>query len=556
MSENTAEELKRQSLTQLRATAKSYHIRRVSGLRKDDLIAAILEAQQHPDVAISGVRPVQRFDLTSDGELKSADMYAADKHTANTDASDEKENVSNDREPIAPTKPSNGSTLYGGSHTSSYQKPSPQDEPSTTRSTSGAKKDDHSSSKPSLQGQSAQKQRPAEDDGLPSSTADTLEERLAEITPKLGKYIVNEGTLEILPDGYGFLRSVNYNFKPSPDDIYVSQSQVKRFRLKQGDSVVGIVRPPKVGERYFALLRVEAVNGRFPDTLDDRRDFEELMPIYPNQRYVLEYEPLEISTRLIDLFAPLGKGQRSLIVAQPKTGKTTILRNIANAVAENHPETKTIILLIDERPEEVTEMRRTVRNAEVVASTFDEKPENHIGLAEIMFEKAKRLVECKHDVLILMDSITRLSRAYNVCANNSGRTMSGGVDTEALKVPRQLFSSARNIEGGGSLTIVATALVETGSRMDDVIFEEFKGTGNMEVVLDRKLSDRRIYPAIDVFKSGTRREELFVPDSEREKVVLLRRYLTNHNAYEAMDFLLDKIKGTRDNEEFLLSMNK
>ncbi|HBV99769.1 MAG TPA: transcription termination factor Rho, partial [Bacteroidetes bacterium] len=341
-----------------------------------------------------------------------------------------------------------------------------------------------------------------------------------------------------------------------PDDIYVSQSQVKRFRLKQGDSVVGIVRPPKVGERYFALLRVEAVNGRFPDTLDDRRDFEELMPIYPNQRYVLEYEPLEISTRLIDLFAPLGKGQRSLIVAQPKTGKTTILRNIANAVAENHPETKTIILLIDERPEEVTEMRRTVRNAEVVASTFDEKPENHIGLAEIMFEKAKRLVECKHDVLILMDSITRLSRAYNVCANNSGRTMSGGVDTEALKVPRQLFSSARNIEGGGSLTIVATALVETGSRMDDVIFEEFKGTGNMEVVLDRKLSDRRIYPAIDVFKSGTRREELFVPDSEREKVVLLRRYLTNHNAYEAMDFLLDKIKGTRDNEEFLLSMNK
>lgn len=541
MSENTAEELKRQSLTQLRATAKSYHIRRVSGLRKDDLIAAILEAQQNPDVAISGVRPVQRFDLTSDGQLRSIEDDDSDTNQVESDT---------------PTKPSNGSTLYGGSHTSSYQKPTSQDEPSPSPSISSPKKENQSSKNPSSQSQSNHNHRPTEDDGLPSSTADTLEERLAEITPKLGKYIVNEGTLEILPDGYGFLRSVNYNFKPSPDDIYVSQSQVKRFRLKQGDSVVGIIRPPKVGERYFALLRVEAVNGRFPDTLDDRRDFEELMPIYPNQRYVLEYEPSEISTRLIDLFAPLGKGQRSLIVAQPKTGKTTILRNIANAVAENHPETKTIILLIDERPEEVTEMRRTVRNAEVVASTFDEKPENHIGLAEIMFEKAKRLVECKHDVLILMDSITRLSRAYNVCANNSGRTMSGGVDTEALKVPRQLFSSARNIEGGGSLTIVATALVETGSRMDDVIFEEFKGTGNMEVVLDRKLSDRRIYPAIDVFKSGTRREELFVPDSEREKVVLLRRYLTNHNAYEAMDFLLDKIKGTRDNEEFLLSMNK
>jgi transcription termination factor Rho len=525
MSEHTAEELKRQSLTQLRATAKTYNIRRVSGLRKDDLIAAILEAQQQPENAISGVRPVQRFDLTSEGELK-------------------------------PVKPSNGSTLYGGSHTSSYQKPSSNDETETSRQSHENKKGDHSSDASTKKSEPSQHQRPPEDDGLPRSTADTLEERLEEITPKLGKYIVNEGTLEILPDGYGFLRSVNYNFKPSPDDIYVSQSQVKRFRLKQGDSVVGIIRPPKVGERYFALLRVEAINGRFPDTLDDRRDFEELMPIYPNQRYVLEYDPPEVSTRLIDLFAPLGKGQRSLIVAQPKTGKTTILRNIANAVAENHPETKTIILLIDERPEEVTEMRRTVHNAEVVASTFDEKPENHIGLAEIMFEKAKRLVECKHDVLILMDSITRLSRAYNVCANNSGRTMSGGVDTEALKVPRQLFSSARNIEGGGSLTIVATALVETGSRMDDVIFEEFKGTGNMEVVLDRKLSDRRIYPAIDVFKSGTRREELFVPDSEREKVVLLRRYLTNHNAYEAMDFLLDKIKGTRDNEEFLISMNK
>lgn len=397
---------------------------------------------------------------------------------------------------------------------------------------------------------------PLDADGLPISHADTLEQRIREVEPHIGKNILNEGTLEILPDGYGFLRSVSYNFKPSPDDIYVSNSQIKRFELKQGDCVIGIIRPPKVGERYFALLRVEGINGKVPKFMTDRRDFDDLLPIYPNQRYDLEHDPKEYTTRIIDLFAPLGKGQRSLIVAQPKTGKTTILRNIANAVTRNHPDTKIIILLVDERPEEVTEMQRTAPNAEVVASTFDEKPENHIGLAEIVFEKAKRLMETGHDVLILLDSITRLSRAYNICAGNSGRTMSGGVDSEALKAPRQLFSSARNIENGGSLTIVATALVETGSRMDDVIFEEFKGTGNMEIVLDRKLSDRRIFPAIDIFKSGTRREELFVPDSEREKVVLLRRYLTNHTSFEAMEFIIDKIKGTPSNEDFLISMNK
>ncbi|MGM0744906.1 MAG: transcription termination factor Rho, partial [Bacteroidota bacterium] len=337
---------------------------------------------------------------------------------------------------------------------------------------------------------------------------------------------------------------------------YVSPSQIKRFRLKQGDCVIGIIRPPKVGERYFALLRVEGVNGKIPTDMDNREDFEDLLPVYPEMRFKLEHKPIEYTTRLVDLFAPIGKGQRGLIVAQPKTGKTTILRNIANAVNKNHPDTKIIILLVDERPEEVTEMERSVENAEVVASTFDEKPENHVGLSEIVFEKAKRLVESGQDVLLLMDSITRLARAYNVATGNSGRTMTGGVDSEALKAPRQLFSSARNIEGGGSLTIIATALVETGSRMDDVIFEEFKGTGNMELVLDRRLAERRIYPAIDIFKSGTRREELIVPDEEREKVVLLRRYLNKHNAFEAMEFLLDKMKGTRSNEEFLISMNK
>jgi len=393
-------------------------------------------------------------------------------------------------------------------------------------------------------------------DILPESDAPTLEERLAEIEPELGPYLIQEGTLEILPDGYGFLRSVNYNYKASPDDIYVSPSQIKRFRLRQGDCVIGIIRPPKVGERYFALLRVDGVNGKIPHDMDNREDFEDLLPIYPEDRFKLEHIPNEYTTRIIDLFAPLGKGQRGLIVAQPKTGKTTILRRIANAVNKNNPDTKVIILLIDERPEEVTEMERSVEDAEVVASTFDEKPENHIGLSEIVFEKAKRLVESGHDVLMLMDSITRLARAYNICQPTSGRTMSGGVDSEALKAPRQLFSSARNIENGGSLSILATALVQTGSRMDDLIFEEFKGTGNMEIVLDRNLSERRIYPAIDIFKSGTRREELIVPESEREKVVLLRRYLNRMNAFEAMEFVLDKMKGTEDNEEFLLSMNQ
>jgi transcription termination factor Rho len=391
---------------------------------------------------------------------------------------------------------------------------------------------------------------------LPVSTAPTLKERLEELEPQLGGLLLCEGTLEIKNDGVGFLRSVHYGFMPGPDDVYVSASLVRQMNLKPGDCIVGIVRPPQPDDRYFGMVRIEAINGRFPSDLEERKDFEDLLPVYPDKRFVLETRANNYLTRIIDLFAPLGKGQRGLIVAQPKTGKTTILRNIANAVSENNPETRIIILLIDERPEEVTEMERSVIDAEVVASTFDMRPENHIRVAEIVFEKARRLVESGQDVLILMDSITRLARAYNICASNTGRTMSGGIDAQALKVPRQLFSSARNIENGGSLTIIATALIETGSRMDDVIFEEFKGTGNMEIVLDRRLADRRIFPAIDVFKSGTRREELLVSDEEREKVVLLRRYLTTMNPVEAIEFILDKMKGTYDNRHFLISMNQ
>lgn len=527
MSDYHEAELSEKSLQELRNIAKSLQLKGLTGKKKSELIDMILGKDTSQIQNDRSKKPVKRFIFTEDGHMveeKTQSLSVVDHPLSVAEKTDHK--PESGQESKQARKPSLYSKEVEGSET--------------------------------LNGEDKKEQKVSshDSDGLPESTALTLDERLRDIEPNLGKYLINEGTLEILPDGYGFLRSVSYNFKPSPDDIYVSNSQIKRFQLKQGDCVVGIMRPPKVGERYFALLRVEGVNGRVPGQLDDRKDFEDLMPIYPNRRYVLEHDPKEYSTRIIDLFAPLGKGQRSLIVAQPKTGKTTILRNIANAVGENDPNTKIIILLVDERPEEVTEMQRTTPHAEVVASTFDEKPENHVGLAEIVFEKAKRLVESGHDVLILLDSITRLARAYNICAGNSGRTMTGGVDSEALKIPRQLFSSARNIENGGSLTIVATALVDTGSRMDDVIFEEFKGTGNSEIVLDRKLSDRRIFPAIDIFKSGTRREELIVPDSEREKVVLLRRYLTNHNAFEAMEFLLDKIKGTKDNEDFLISMNK
>ena len=499
------------TVKELQQIARNLGLKPVTGLRKQTLIDRIRENANPEDDSGNGKQKDQKEDAESGGGQDQDNSQR-----------------SRDDKP----KP----------HTQPYKKKRSRDQDKGSNKQGGRSK--------------RKKKKNSVHDVLPESDADTLEERIREVRENLNGYLINEGTLEILPDGYGFLRSVNYNYKASPDDIYVSPSQIKRFRLKQGACVVGIIRPPKSGERYFALLRVDGVNGQIPHDMDNREDFEDLLPIYPDERFKLEHKRDEYTTRIIDLFAPMGKGQRGLIVAQPKTGKTTILRNIANAVNDNNPETKVIILLIDERPEEVTEMERNVQDAEVVASTFDERPENHIGLSEIVFEKAKRLVESGHDVLLLMDSITRLARAYNICTSNTGRTMSGGVDSEALKAPRQLFSSARNIEHGGSLTILATALVETGSRMDDVIFEEFKGTGNMEIQLERKLSDRRIFPAIDLFKSGTRREELIVPEEEHQKVVLLRRYLNRMSAQEAMEFLMDKIKGTSDNMEFLKSMNQ
>jgi transcription termination factor Rho len=368
-------------------------------------------------------------------------------------------------------------------------------------------------------------------------------------------FINSEGVLEIMPDGYGFLRSSDYNYLNSPDDIYVSQSQIKLFGLKTGDTVEGSIRPPKEGEKYFPLIKVEMINGRKPEEVRDRIPFDFLTPLFPQTKFkITDYPNASITTRVIDMFSPIGKGQRGLIVAQPKTGKTVILQEIANAIAYNHPEAYLIVLLIDERPEEVTDMQRHV-NAEVISSTFDEPAERHAKIANIVLEKAKRLVECGHDVVILLDSITRLARAYNTVSPASGKVLSGGVESNALQKPKRFFGAARQIENGGSLTIIATALIDTGSKMDEVIFEEFKGTGNMELQLDRKLSNKRIYPAIDIVASSTRREELLVDKESLQRIWILRNHLADMNPLEAMEFLKDKIKYTRNNEEFLISMN-
>ncbi len=362
------------------------------------------------------------------------------------------------------------------------------------------------------------------------------------------------GVLEVLPDGYGFLRSAEYNYLPSPDDIYVSPSQIKRFSLRIGDTVDGEVRPPKEGERFFALIQVNSINGRDPADLEQRPDFEYLTPLYPEEQLNLQTLGGEYSTRVLNLFSPLGKGQRALIVAQPKTGKTILLQKIANAVTTNHPECHLIILLVDERPEEVTDMRRHVE-AEVIASTFDQEPEKHVEVATIVLNKAKRLVEAGQDVVILLDSITRLARASNAVTPTTGKTLSGGMEAGALRGPKRFFGAARNVEEGGSLTIVGTALIDTGSRMDEVIFEEFKGTGNSEIVLNREMADRRIYPAINIVKSGTRREELLIPEAKLQRIWILRKLLADMEPVQAMTFLLEKMRGTRANDEFLVVMN-
>jgi transcription termination factor Rho len=391
-------------------------------------------------------------------------------------------------------------------------------------------------------------------EGTSSMRKQELIFKILEAQTQQNGLIFAEGVLQVLPEGYGFLRSPDYNYLPGPDDIYVSPSQIKKFDLRTGDTVSGQIRSPKDSERYFALLRVEAVNHEHPDVAKTKPFFDNLTPLYPQEAFNLEHDPEDLSTRLINLMCPIGKGQRSLIVAQPRTGKTILLQKIANAITANHPEVYLIVLLIDERPEEVTDMERSVKG-EVISSTFDEPAERHVQVSDMVIEKAKRLVEHGKDVVILLDSITRLARAHNAVVPHSGKILSGGVDSNALQRPKRFFGAARNIEGNGSLTIIATALIETGSRMDEVIFEEFKGTGNMELVLDRRLSDKRVFPAVDIFKSGTRKEELLIDKKDLEKIWILRKFLNDKPLMEAMEFFLDKLSKTKTNAQFLKSMN-
>jgi transcription termination factor Rho len=402
----------------------------------------------------------------------------------------------------------------------------------------------------------AELQEIAESLNVPGSSGMRKQElifKILETKTEQDGLIFAEGVMEILEEGYGFLRSPDYNYLPGPDDIYVSPSQIKRFDLRTGDTVSGQVRPPKDSERYFALLKIEAINFEPPEMAKHKVLFDNLTPLYPQEKFTLEYDPKRLSTRIMDLLCPMGKGQRALIVSPPKAGKTMLLQEMANAITSNHPEVKLIVLLIDERPEEVTDMKRSVRG-EVVSSTFDEPAERHVQVAEMVIEKAKRLVEHKHHVVILLDSITRLARAHNAVVPHSGKILSGGVDANALQRPKRFFGAARNIEEGGSLTIIGTALIETGSRMDEVIFEEFKGTGNSEIVLDRRLSDRRIFPAMDINRTSTRKEELLLPQEVLAKVWILRKFLNEMNSIEAMEFLIDRMRKAKNNAKFLESM--
>lgn len=525
----TIDDLNVRLLSELKEIAEEMGVKNAKKLSKQDIIYKILDQQ-----AIAGE--------AADKKPLPAQASAATGATATTEAEPERKMRPRRRENVAPTPPA-------PKVDNDFSSDEILDSIDINFDTPSSGFNGNIESEP----ESAN----TAEDQTRHNKVEVREERAQPFRPAIREFdgaISNEGVLEIMQDGYGFLRSSDYNYLASPDDIYVSPSQIKLFGLKTGDTVKGFIRPPKEGEKYFALLKVESVNGKTTEEIRDRVAFEYLTPLFPNEKYKLSTTHDNLSTRILDLFSPIGKGQRGMIVAQPKTGKTVLLKNIANAIAENHPEVYLIVLLIDERPEEVTDMARSVR-AEVVASTFDEQAERHVKVASIVLEKAKRMVECGHDVVILLDSLTRLARAYNTVVPSSGKILSGGVDANALHKPKRFFGAARKIENGGSLTIIATALIDTGSKMDEVIFEEFKGTGNMELQLDRKLSNRRIYPSMDVPASGTRREDLLLKEEELQRVWILRKYMADMNSVEAMEFLQNKMKGTRNNEEFLASMN-
>ncbi|MEM7374020.1 MAG: transcription termination factor Rho [Bacteroidota bacterium] len=573
-------ELNNLEVPQLKDIAKNLQIEELDKLGKQDLIFKILDRQATmPDDALQALKevksatpepveeaPPKKKTPTAKSKKKTEEAKEADpvvaekpanrrrkssttKRTRRTKATDKKEEkvaepadktveAQNEKTEAAPTvdPPENGNDGQNGN----------QPERKRTRRKRTPRNEQEKS-------ETKKEERPANNGNDKSSPRQETQSAI-----DLEGVISNQGVLEVIPEGYGFLRSSEYNYLPSPDDIYVSPSQIKLFGLKTGDTVFGTIRPPKDGERYFALLKVNNINGRNPKEVRDRIYFDHLTPLFPEDRFSLAIDKSQnkdLSLRIVDMFSPIGKGQRGLIVSQPKTGKTILLQKVANAIATNHPEAFLIILLIDERPEEVTDMQRNV-NAEVIASTFDEPADRHVQVATIVLEKAKRMVECGHDVVILLDSITRLARAHNTCMPASGKILSGGVDANALHKPKRFFGAARNIEHGGSLTILATALIDTGSKMDEVIFEEFKGTGNMELQLDRRLANRRVYPAIDVMASGTRREDLLLDPQDINKIWVLRKFMADMNPVEGMQFLQERMKNTEDNDEFLLSMNK
>jgi transcription termination factor Rho len=532
-------ELKAKTLTELQEIAKTIGLSKTSQLKKLDLVYQILDTQaanlanqEKPKAEKPKRKRVVKKVVHQKTEEKAAPIVKEE---------NKQKPKPTPREKVAETKPE-------------VQKTEEKEVATTTEEKVEVKKPVHSNQNTPRQNNNQNKNRNNNQPREKVSKGNKSNTRYKDPDFEFDGIIESEGVLEMMPDGYGFLRSSDYNYLSSPDDIYVSQSQIKLFGLKTGDTVKGNVRPPKEGEKYFPLIRVSKINGLNPNVVRDRVSFEHLTPLFPQEKFNLAEKGSSLSTRIIDLFSPIGKGQRGMIVAQPKTGKTMLLKDVANAIAANHPEVYQIVLLIDERPEEVTDMQRSVRG-EVVASTFDEPADKHVRVANIVLEKAKRLVECGHDVVILLDSITRLARAYNTVAPASGKILSGGIDANALHKPKRFFGAARNIEGGGSLTIIATALTETGSKMDEVIFEEFKGTGNMELQLDRNISNRRIYPAIDLIKSSTRRDDLLLDAKMVQRMWVLRKYLADMNPVEAMEFINERIKFSKNNQEFLISMN-
>ncbi|KYG83436.1 MULTISPECIES: transcription termination factor Rho [Roseivirga] len=555
----TIEELKLMLLSELKEIAEAMSLKNYKKLGKQELIYAILDQQARtPDEALPKKTAVKKEETTTDEAPK--EKVERPERAERPPRKVKRENVTEVKKEEESKKTEGGEEK---AVEAKVERPRPRPRP--VNKDAQPKSSDNVEVEQEVKGEQqegeasdakpeARKNNDRKDNGDRRDNRKSNKQQYNQSIKDFDGLIESEGVLEIMQDGYGFLRSSDYNYLASPDDIYVSPSQIKLFGLKTGDTVKGQIRPPKEGEKYFALLRVESVNGKTTEEIRDRVPFEYLTPLFPEEKINLSTKPSLTSTRILDMFAPIGKGQRGMIVAQPKTGKTVLLKEIANAIAENHPEIYLIILLIDERPEEVTDMARSVK-AEVVSSTFDEQADRHVKVSNIVLEKAKRMVECGHDVVILLDSITRLARAYNTVVPSSGKILSGGVDANALHKPKRFFGAARNVENGGSLSIIATALIETGSKMDEVIFEEFKGTGNMELQLDRKLANKRVYPAIDVPASGTRREDLLMSKEELQRVWILRKFMSDMNSIEAMEFLLDRMKGTKDNEEFLISMN-